>query len=275
MKVLVVGAGGREHALCWSLAASPLVSELLCAPGSDAIAREARCVPLAVDDLDGIVAFCREREDRAGGARARAAAGAGPGRSPARRPASRPPGRARRPPGSRAPRRSPRTSAPATASRPRAVADFRRAEADGREGLRPRRGRADRDQGGRARRRQGRDRRGHASRRRWPRWMQAFGGAFGAAGQHGRGRGVPASARRRACSRWSTAATCSRSAPPRTTSGSGEGDRGPNTGGMGAYAPAPCMTPALTERAMAEIVRPTVAGLAAEGSPIAACSTPA
>ena len=47
----------------------------------------------------------------------------------------------------------------------------------------------------------------------------------------------------------------------------GEGDRGPNTGGMGAYAPAPCMTPALIERAMAEIVRPTVAGLAAEGMP--------
>jgi phosphoribosylamine--glycine ligase len=47
----------------------------------------------------------------------------------------------------------------------------------------------------------------------------------------------------------------------------GEGDRGPNTGGMGAYAPAPCMTAALTGRAMAEIVRPTVAGLAAEGMP--------
>jgi phosphoribosylamine---glycine ligase len=47
----------------------------------------------------------------------------------------------------------------------------------------------------------------------------------------------------------------------------GEGDRGPNTGGMGAYAPAPCLTPALTERAMAKIIRPTVAGLAAEGLP--------
>ena len=58
---MVVGAGGREHALCWSLAASPLVSELFCAPGGDAIAREATSVPLAVDDLDGIGAFCRER----------------------------------------------------------------------------------------------------------------------------------------------------------------------------------------------------------------------
>ena len=46
-----------------------------------------------------------------------------------------------------------------------------------------------------------------------------------------------------------------------------EGDTGPNTGGMGAYAPAPCMTPERTERAMAEIVRPTVVGMAAEGTP--------
>ena len=60
MKVLVVGAGGREHALCWALAASPLTGRLYCAPGSDAIAREATCVPLRVDDLAGIVAFCRD-----------------------------------------------------------------------------------------------------------------------------------------------------------------------------------------------------------------------
>src|SRR5687767_9836149 len=61
MKVLVVGGGGREHALCWALAASPLVSELYCAPGSDAIAREATCVPLAQDDVAGVVVFCREK----------------------------------------------------------------------------------------------------------------------------------------------------------------------------------------------------------------------
>ncbi len=47
----------------------------------------------------------------------------------------------------------------------------------------------------------------------------------------------------------------------------GEGDTGPNTGGMGAYSPAPVMTPELTERVMAEIVRPTVAAMVAEGCP--------
>jgi phosphoribosylamine--glycine ligase len=47
----------------------------------------------------------------------------------------------------------------------------------------------------------------------------------------------------------------------------GEGDTGPNTGGMGAYSPAPVMTPAITERAMTEIVRPVVAEMARRGTP--------
>jgi phosphoribosylamine--glycine ligase len=47
----------------------------------------------------------------------------------------------------------------------------------------------------------------------------------------------------------------------------GDGDTGPNTGGMGAYSPAPVLTPALTQRAMAEIIRPTIDTLAAEGTP--------
>ncbi len=47
----------------------------------------------------------------------------------------------------------------------------------------------------------------------------------------------------------------------------GDGDTGPNTGGMGAYSPAPVMTPALTERVMAEIIRPTLAGMAKRGTP--------
>lgn len=59
MKVLVVGSGGREHALCWSLAASPLVEEVICAPGNAGIAAEARCVEVAADDLDGLLALAR------------------------------------------------------------------------------------------------------------------------------------------------------------------------------------------------------------------------
>ena len=64
MRVLVVGSGGREHALCWAIAASPLCDALYCAPGNPGIAAEAQCVPIAAADLDGILAFCRrERID--------------------------------------------------------------------------------------------------------------------------------------------------------------------------------------------------------------------
>jgi phosphoribosylamine--glycine ligase len=60
MRVLVVGSGGREHALCWVIAASPLCDKLYCAPGNAGIAAEAECVNLAAMDLDGLVAFCRD-----------------------------------------------------------------------------------------------------------------------------------------------------------------------------------------------------------------------
>jgi phosphoribosylamine--glycine ligase len=61
MDVLVVGSGGREHALVWALAASPLVSRLYCAPGNGGIADDAICVPIAATDIDGIVRFCRDK----------------------------------------------------------------------------------------------------------------------------------------------------------------------------------------------------------------------
>ncbi len=60
MRVLVVGSGGREHALCWAIAASPLCDALYCAPGNAGIAAEADCVAIAADDIDALVAFCRE-----------------------------------------------------------------------------------------------------------------------------------------------------------------------------------------------------------------------
>ena len=59
MRVLVVGGGGREHALCWAIAASPLCSKLYCAPGNAGIAGVADCVDVAADDLAGQVALAR------------------------------------------------------------------------------------------------------------------------------------------------------------------------------------------------------------------------
>jgi len=56
MKVLLVGGGGREHALAWSLHRSPHLNELHCAPGNAGIARQARCLDLAAEDVDAIVA---------------------------------------------------------------------------------------------------------------------------------------------------------------------------------------------------------------------------
>ncbi len=60
MKVLVVGSGGREHALCWSIAKSPKLSKLFCAPGNAGISDVAECVNVGAEDVDGVVAFARE-----------------------------------------------------------------------------------------------------------------------------------------------------------------------------------------------------------------------
>jgi phosphoribosylamine--glycine ligase len=59
MRVLVVGSGGREHALCWAIAASALCDALYCAPGNAGIAREAECVPIKTDDIPALRAFAR------------------------------------------------------------------------------------------------------------------------------------------------------------------------------------------------------------------------
>ena len=60
MNVLVIGSGGREHALCWAIAASPIVDRVYCAPGNAGIAEDTECVPVAADDTRGIIEFCRK-----------------------------------------------------------------------------------------------------------------------------------------------------------------------------------------------------------------------
>jgi len=62
MRVLVVGSGGREHALCWKISASSLCDALYCAPGNPGIAAEATNVAIAATDIPGIVAFCTRLE---------------------------------------------------------------------------------------------------------------------------------------------------------------------------------------------------------------------
>ena len=60
MKILLIGSGGREHALAWKIAASPLVTKLWCAPGNAGIAREAECVPIDIANHGAVSDFCKQ-----------------------------------------------------------------------------------------------------------------------------------------------------------------------------------------------------------------------
>ena len=60
MKILLIGSGGREHALAWAIAGSALTDELIIAPGSAAMASLGRCVDVGVEDLDGMLALANE-----------------------------------------------------------------------------------------------------------------------------------------------------------------------------------------------------------------------
>ena len=62
MKVLVIGSGGREHALIWKIAQSPLVKKLFCAPGNAGIADLAECVPISSGDLPALLDFARRQK---------------------------------------------------------------------------------------------------------------------------------------------------------------------------------------------------------------------
>ena len=62
MNILILGSGGREHALAWKMAASPLTDKLYCAPGNAGIAREAECVALDLTDHAAVIAFCQSHK---------------------------------------------------------------------------------------------------------------------------------------------------------------------------------------------------------------------
>ncbi len=108
MRVLVVGGGGREHALAWKIASSPKVEAVLAAPGSDAIAAFATCFPeIKATDVDALIQLARAERDRPGRDRARRSRSPRASRIDCAKPTFRPLG----------PRRSPPNSNPASLSR--------------------------------------------------------------------------------------------------------------------------------------------------------------
>ena len=60
MRILVVGGGGREHALCWAISASSLCESLYCAPGNAGISKIAECIDIQANNIEGIVGFSLE-----------------------------------------------------------------------------------------------------------------------------------------------------------------------------------------------------------------------
>jgi phosphoribosylamine--glycine ligase len=262
MNVLLIGSGGREHALAWALTASPLLTRLYCAPGNAGIAEVAECVAIGVDDHAGIIAFAKanaigfvvvgpEQPLVAGLADDLSAAGIkvfGPSRAAAQLEGSKgftkdlcrefaiPTGTYGRFTDAAAAK-----TYLATQKLPIVI------KADGLAAGK-----------------------GVVIAEGWDAANAAvdacFEGIFGAAGaeivieEFLEGEEV------------SFFALCDgQHVLPLATAQDhkrvGDGDTGPNTGGMGAYSPAPVMTPEMTRRTMDEIIRPTVAGMRQRGTP--------
>src|SRR5437879_3917608 len=62
MRILVIGGGGREHAIVWKLAQSPRAEKIYCAPGNAGIARSAECINLQPSDLEGLANFAADQK---------------------------------------------------------------------------------------------------------------------------------------------------------------------------------------------------------------------
>jgi len=262
MNILILGSGGREHALAWKIAASPLLDQLYCAPGNAGIAREAECVALDLADHAAVIALCKARGVdlvvvgpegplTAGIVDDLEAAGIkafGPSRAAARLEGSK--GfakdlcRAHGIPTAAYERFA--AAAPAKAyARARGAPIVVKADglAAG-KGVVVARSLAEAEAAIDA----------------------MLGGALGAAGAEiviedflaGEEASFFA-----LCDGDSVLPLVSAQDHKRAF----DGDEGPNTGGMGAYSPAPVMTPEMTQRALAEIVRPAVTALKAMGCP--------
>lgn len=264
MRVLVIGAGGREHALCWALASSPKIEHLYCAPGSAAIAESATLVPIAVDDIDGLVTFCRsEKIDLVmPGPELPLVLGIADRLEETGVKCFGPSAAAARLEGSKAFMKdfAARHGVPTARYR-----DFSRDEVEDAKAYIHETGapivvKADGLAAGK----------GVTVARSVGEALAAvdaaFDGAFGEAGERlviedcleGEEASFFALVDGEHVLAFGTA---------QDHKAVGEGDVGPNTGGMGAYSPAPCMTEQLIAQTMNEIIKPTVTGMADEGTP--------
>ncbi len=262
MNVLLIGSGGREHALAWKLAKSPLLTTLYCAPGNPGICEVATCVALDASDHAAIIAFCRDKDvsfvvvgpegPLVGGLTdALTEAGIkhfGPSRKAAMLEGSK-----------GFTKDLCREHGIPTAAYGR-FADAAAAKAFLATQRFPIVVKADGLAAGKGVVIAG-------SRSEAEGAIDAcFAGAFGAAGaevvveEFLEGEEASFFA---LCDGRNVLAMASAQDHKRV----GEADTGPNTGGMGAYSPAPVMSPQMIERAMEEIVRPTVAAMAARGTP--------
>ena len=262
MNVLLIGQGGREHALAWALSASPLLDRLHAAPGNAGIAEVAEIAPLDVSDHAAVARFCRdagvdlvvvgpEGPLAAGIVDDLAAAGIrafGPSRAAARLESSKVFTK------ELCARHGIPTAAFARFTEPGPARDHVRAKgapivvkADGLAAGKGVTVAATRDEALAA-------------------VDACFSGAFGAAGE---AVVIEEFLEGEEASYFALVdgETVLPLAGAQDHKRAHDGDRGPNTGGMGAYSPAPVLTPELTERVLAEIVRPTVLALAAEGTP--------
>jgi phosphoribosylamine--glycine ligase len=262
MNVLLIGSGGREHALAWAISASPLLARLYCAPGNAGIAEVAQCVDLDIADHAAVIRFCRETDIGfvVVGPEAPLVAGIADDLAAA----------------------NIKVFGPSKAA----------AQLEGSKGF-------TKDlcrqfsipTGAYGRFTNAREAKAYLARQPVPIVIKAdglaagkgvviaetraaaeaavdacFSGAFGAAGAEivieeflvGEEASFFALVDGTHALPLATAQDHKRV---------GDGDTGPNTGGMGAYSPAPVMTPEMTRRTMDEIIRPTVAGMATRGTP--------
>ncbi len=265
LKILVIGGGGREHALCWKLAQSARVSEVFVAPGNAGTAAEpkARNVPIAADDLPGLAAFAGARriDLTVVGPEAPLVAGIVDRFEAAGLPCFGPSGAAAALEGSKAYAKAFMQRHEIPTATGESFTDLEAARAYIEDHDAPLVIKADGLAAGK-----GVVIAETVEEARAAAEAMLCGDAFGAAG------------RRIVVETFlegeeaSFIALCDgRVALPLPGSQDHkallDGDRGPNTGGMGAYSPAPVLTPALHEGVMHEVIGPTLRGMAEEGHP--------